>query len=111
MQAVTTLLNQVSKVLSDLCKQTIALVPTGNQCLNENGKVSIEIHEVNIPDSIISEPNPSCPQNPDGIYKVNRIRLGKGILDDMAKGCPFSDDEIKDVIKGIDTWVYYASNK
>lgn len=106
MQAVTTLLNQVSKVLYDLCKQTIALVPTGNQCLNENGKVSIEIHEVNIPDSIISQPNPSCPQNPDGIYKVNRIRLGKTILEDSFKGYSFSDDEIKTVIEGKGVWGY-----
>lgn len=107
MQAVTTVLTQISKVLSDLCGQNITLIPAGNQCLSENGKVSVEIQEVSIPDSIISRPTPSSSNNPQGYYKVNRIRLGQTILGDTAKGCPFSDDEIITVINGIGTWAYY----
>ncbi|MCQ2301090.1 MAG: hypothetical protein MJZ94_00515 [Bacteroidales bacterium] len=109
--AIPTVLNQISKVLSDMCGQSITLFPTGKQCINENGKCSIEIKEISIPNTAISQPNPSCPQDTDGFYKVNRIRLGTTIFGDTAKGCPFSDEEIQSVIKGSDTWAYYEPIK
>lgn len=105
--SIPTVLNQISRVLSSMCGQSITVVPTGKQCINENGKCSIEIKEISIPNTAISQPNPACPQDTDGFYKVNRIRLGKGILDDTAKGFPFSEEEIKTVIKGLGTWAYY----
>lgn len=105
--AISTVLTQISTVLSNMCGQSITLFPTGKQCFNENGKCSIEIKEISIPNTAISQSNPSCPQDTDGFYKVNRIRLGTTILGDTAKGCPFSDEEIQSVIKGSDTWAYY----
>lgn len=109
--AMPTVLNQISKVLSNMCGQSITLVPTEKQCINENGKYSIEIKEISIPNTAISQPNPSCPQDTDGFYKVNRIRLGTTIFGDTAKGCPFSEEEIKTVIKGLGTWAYYEPIK
>lgn len=105
--AIQTVLTQISTVLSNMCGQSITLVSTGNQCVNGNGKYSIEIKEISIPNTVISQPNPACPQDTDGFYKVNRIRLEKDILDDTAKGFPFSDEDIKTVVNGIGAWAYY----
>lgn len=109
--AIPTVLTQISKVLSNMCGQSITLVSTGNQCVNGNDKYSIEIKEISIPNTVITQPNPACPQDADGFYKVNRIKLGKIILGDTANGCPFSDEEIKTVIKEHDTWAYYEPIK
>jgi len=105
--SIPTVLNQVAKVLSYLSNQTLIMNFTGNYCPDSNGKLSIEFCEIEIPSSIISKPNPQFSQDKKGFYKVNRIRLGKNILDDTAKGFPYSDDEIITVIKKLNVWAYY----
>lgn len=103
------LLEQISKVLSDLSGETIVLSHTGNHCLADNGKLSIEIEEINLSSSVISKPTSSYPLDDDGFYRVNRIRLSNIILGDTQKGYPFSDEEIKILIKGVDTWAYFKN--
>lgn len=99
-------LNQISKVLTNLCGHTVFINYTGEWCLDSNGKFLIVFEEINISSSIISKPFPQYFKDEDGCYKVNRIHLGKTILEDTSKGYFFTDDEIKTVIEGESVWGY-----
>ena len=101
-------LKQLSTVLSKESNTTITLSPTGNNCWTENG-YSVEFVVVDIPDNLISVPYSKYANDRNGYYKVNRIRLGKTILDDTAKGFPFNENELKDLIKSKDRWAYYTN--
>lgn len=99
-------LNQISKVLTNLCGHTVFINYTSKCCPDSNGKLLIVFEEIDIPSSIISKPFPQYFNDEDGCYKVNRIHLGKTILEDTFKGYSFSDDEIKTVIEGKGVWGY-----
>ena len=101
-------LKQLSTVLSKESNTTITLSPTGDNCWTEN-RYSVEFVTINIPDNLISVPCPKYATDGNGYYKVNRIRLGKTILDDTAKGFPFNENELKDLIKSKDIWAYYTN--
>jgi len=103
---VSKILEQISKILKSESNTIVSLIPTGNECMVE-GDYSVEIKDVDIPSNVISAPNPKYSNDLNGFYKVNRIRLGKIILDDTKNGFPFSDEEIKGIIKGVKTWAYY----
>ena len=103
---VSKILDQISKIIESESNIIVSLVPTGNDCMVE-GDYSFEIKDVDIPSNVISAPNPKYTNDQNGFYRVNRIRLGKFIFDDAQKGFPFSDEEIKPVIKGAKTWAYY----
>lgn len=105
--AICEILKQISDVLFKESGQKVDLRYTGNKCPDGNGKISIEIVEVDIPENLISQPNPNFPNDKSGYYKVNRIRLGNIILDDTSRGFPFSEKEIETVIKGAGVWAYY----
>lgn len=99
-------LKQISKVLSEMCGYTINLSCIGDFYMDENGKYSVELNEIDISSKHILKPFPQYSNDNDGFYKVNRIRLGITILNDTVKGYPFSDDEIKTVLKGVNVWGY-----
>lgn len=105
--AICEILKQISVVLFRESGQNVNLRYTGNMCPDGNGKISVEIDEVDIPKKLISQPDPKFPNDKDGYFKVTRIRLGNTILDDTSKGSPFSEEEIKVVIKGNGVWAYY----
>lgn len=99
-------LNQISKVLTTLSGYTVFMNYTGKWCPDSNGKLSIEFEDTDILSSVITKPFPQYFNDEEGYYKVNRIHLGKTILEDTAKGYSFSDDEIKTVINGECVWGY-----
>lgn len=99
-------INQISEILLEESGSYISLKPTGKNCPIGNS-LSVEIMDVDIPQNLIGCPNPKFEQDGEGFYKVNRIRIGNTILDDTYKGYPFSKDEIKTYIKGVNTWAYF----
>lgn len=106
MNAIPEVIQQISKVLSDESGQLINLVYTGKSVPTEVG-LSVEFQDIDIPSHLISPPVPSNPNDKDGFYRVTRIRLGETILRDTYNGCPFSDDEIKLLLKANGKWGYH----
>ena len=100
------ILKQISEVLTKESNSVISLIPTGNNCWSESG-YSVDMLDIDIPSKLISVPVPKCSNDKDGCYRVNRIRLGRTILDDTANGCPFDYDDIKDIIQAEGKWAYY----
>lgn len=105
--AICVILRQISDVLFRKSGQEICLRFTGNMCPDGNGKISVELNEIDIPDNLISRPYPKFPNDKNGYYKVNRIRLGNTILGDTSNGFLFSEKEIETVINGEIVWAYY----
>lgn len=99
-------LRQISDILTEESGMPIFLSATGNCCWVGND-FSIEIADIDLPQNLIGEPNPQCPQDNDGVYKVNRVHVGRTILEDTAKGFPFSRSDMKEIIKWTKSWAYY----
>ena len=99
-------LKQISTVLSKESNTIITLSPIRNGYWIA-GCYSVEIVDVDIPDSLISVPCPQDSNDRNGYYRVNRIRLGNTILDDMVKGFPFKENELKRLLKTEGLWAYY----
>lgn len=103
--AIPKVLEQFSNVLSKLSNESIVLSYTGNHCLVDGGKYSVEFKTVKIPSSVIPKPTQTCPDDVNGYYMVTRILLGTTILSDTENGYPFSDDEIKKLVNS-NIWLY-----
>ena len=73
-------INHIQKVLNQ-CGDSVILSPTGLQILSETGQMSIEIRRVSIMQQnnccVIPPPSPSCNDNPENKYWVNRIRISQ----------------------------------
>lgn len=102
------ILKQISEVLTKESNTEFSLVSTGNNCWTDNG-YSVEIVDIDIPSDLISIPNPKCSDDKDGYYRVNRIRLGRTIMDDTKNGFPFDYNSIKAIIKAEGKWAYYKN--
>lgn len=107
LSSIPRVLAQISKVLSESSNQSILLLSTGERCINENGKYSISIKEIEIPRNLISVPNPKFQNDKENYYKVNRVRLGSVILYDTYKGFPFSEEALMNLVKAHSVWAYY----
>lgn len=98
-------LQQMSRILTVESGKRISLIPTNHYCWMGND-ISIEIEEVDIPQNLIGVPCPKYEQEKEGLYKVNRVHVGKTILEDTFNGFPFDEREMKQYIKGRKTWAY-----
>ena len=94
-------IRQIQKIMNN-CGDPVILTMTGEQIMSESGQMSIEIERVLIKRQnnccVIPPPNPTCNDNPDDKYWVNRIRISPSLADDYSKNYPLSDEDMKDLI-------------
>jgi len=97
----TQVIKHIQKILNQ-CGDSVILTPTGNQTLSESGQMTIEINKVLIMRQndccIIPPPSPTCDNNPNDKYWINRIRISTSLADDYSKNYPLTDEEIRNTI-------------
>jgi len=82
----------------------VSLSPTGEFMLNENAQYSIELEEAFILKENdvfkLPSPQPFSSADTEEQYKVNRIRVGRSLMEDYSNGYPYRDEEILNILKG-----------
>lgn len=105
-------INHINKVLNE-CGNNIHLVPTGVITISAiKSDLSIEIvTEVIKAKNLcfeIKRPIPRNPKTPPERYSINRIRISKRMINNYAKGNPYSDEELIHILKTKnDLFAYY----
>jgi len=83
------------------CGDPVIFITTGNQVLNSDNKMSIEIKKVSIKKRnncfSINPPDPICvnEENSNIKYQINRIRISPSLAEDYSKGYPLTDEQMK----------------
>lgn len=94
-------ISHIQMVLNN-CGDPVILTPTGNQTMDDKGNMSIEIRRAYVLRQnkccVIPRPIPTCSENPQYKWCINRIRISTSLADDYSKNCQLSDDEIRNII-------------
>lgn len=97
----TLVIRHIQKILNK-CGDPVILSQTGQQTMSENGQMSIEIKRVLIMKQnlccAIPPPSPTCNENPQDKYWINRIRISPSFADDYSKNFPLTDEEMQSII-------------